>query len=192
MDFPPEWQSSALSPSESRGHHEQGRTIAVHSVAVLPTYHRRGLGKTLIKSYTQRMESSGIADRVSLLAHDHFVKFYEGVGFSNRGPSDCKSYGGSWFNMVRKFSWPSWPLCVENFISQKANPEPEMSRFMNSPSTVRVFERNPVVLYIPSHQQRLFSTPIFCDLLYIHRGFWGENPMLENPLPSLNPPQNIQ
>ena len=100
MACPPDWPSSA-SPSDPRGHQEHGRTIAVHSVAVLPKYQGRHLGRTTLKSYMQRMETAGIADRISLLAHQQLFKFYEELGFVNKGPSECKSYGGGWYDLVR-------------------------------------------------------------------------------------------
>ena len=57
-----------------------------------------------MKSYEQRMETSGIADRIALLAHDHLLKMYEGVGFEVRGKSDVKFGGGGWNNLVRLVS----------------------------------------------------------------------------------------
>lgn len=98
-DYLPEWQSG-VPLSELRGHQEHGRTIAVHSLAVLPAFRKRGLGKTILKAYTQRIESSGIANRVSLVAHDDMIKFYEALGFVNKGDSQCKFGGGRWFDMV--------------------------------------------------------------------------------------------
>ena len=53
-----------------------------------------------MKSYEQRMETSGIADRIALLAHDHLVKMYEGLGFENRGKSNAKFGGGGWNSLV--------------------------------------------------------------------------------------------
>lgn len=99
MDLPEDSQSGPAL-ADTGGHHENGRTIAVHSLAVLPAYQGRGLGKTVMKSYIQRMETSGIADRMSLLAHDGLIKFYEGLGFENRGASEVKWGGGGWTNMV--------------------------------------------------------------------------------------------
>jgi len=46
------------------GHVEHGRTIAVHSVCVLPTHQHLGLGKMVLKAFIQRMETSGIAGKV--------------------------------------------------------------------------------------------------------------------------------
>ena len=53
-----------------------------------------------MKSYQQRMETSGIADRLALLAHDHLVPMYEGLGFEGRGKSDVRFAGGGWNNLV--------------------------------------------------------------------------------------------
>lgn len=103
MEFPPDWQSNT-STVETRGHRDGGRTIAVHSVAILPAYQNRGLGKTIVRSHTQRMETSGIGDRIALLAHDPLVGFYEKAGFENKGKSDAKFGGGGWNDMIYEFS----------------------------------------------------------------------------------------
>lgn len=73
MDYPSDWRSRGVSLSERQGHQEHGRTIAIHSLAALPEFKGRGLGKIVMRSYMQRMESSGIADRIVLLAHDHLI-----------------------------------------------------------------------------------------------------------------------
>lgn len=54
----------------------------------------------LMKSYEQRMETSGIADRIALLAHEHLVRMYEGMGFVDRGKSPVKFGGGGWTSLV--------------------------------------------------------------------------------------------
>lgn len=99
MDVPPGWHES-VAEADRRGHREGGRTIAIHSVAVLPAYQRIGLGKTIMKAYMQRMETSGIADRLALLAHDHLVHYYESLGFVNRGRSEAQFGGGGWNDLV--------------------------------------------------------------------------------------------
>ncbi|KAL8698132.1 MAG: hypothetical protein Q9201_006740 [Fulgogasparrea decipioides] len=103
MEFPPDWRSG-VSRSEGRGHQEQGRTIAIHSLASLPEFKGRGLGKIIMKSYMQRMESSGIADRMALLAHGPLVKYYETLGFRDLGKSEVKFGGGGWNDMVYDIS----------------------------------------------------------------------------------------
>lgn len=69
MDYPKDWASATSAPS-TLGHQESGRTIALHSVAILPEYQGRGLGRVLMLSYMQHMNGSGIADKLALLAHD--------------------------------------------------------------------------------------------------------------------------
>ena len=104
MDIPRNWQElqgSAGSNTDTRGHQEHGRTIALHSLGVLPAYRGRGLAKTIMKSYQQRMETSGIADRIALLAHEHLVKMYKDMGFEDRGKSEAKFGGGGWNDLVR-------------------------------------------------------------------------------------------
>ena len=96
METPPKPRESG----DIRGHQEGGRTICIHSFGILPVYQGRGLGRVLLKSYQQRMESSGIADRIALLSHDELVNMYTNMGFSKKGTSDSKFGGGGWTDLV--------------------------------------------------------------------------------------------
>lgn len=58
-----------------------------------------------MKSYQQRMETSGIADRIALLAHDYLMEMYEGMGFEGNGKSNVRFAGGGWNNLVNKISF---------------------------------------------------------------------------------------
>ncbi|KAK0352537.1 hypothetical protein LTR91_020881 [Friedmanniomyces endolithicus] len=90
-------------PTEAvAGHREAGRTLAIHSLAILPQYQRHGLGRTLLQAYLQRMESHAIGDRAALIAHEGLVAFYERFGFVNRGRSGVEFAGGGWWDMVRE------------------------------------------------------------------------------------------
>ena len=89
-------------PDPKLGHKEEGRTICIHSLAVLPQYQRRGLGKTLMKAYLQRMESHDVADRAALIAHEELIPYYEKLGFENKGKSEAQFAGGGWFDMVKE------------------------------------------------------------------------------------------
>lgn len=84
------------------GHNELGTTLAIHSLAVLPTYQNRGLGKTLMRAYIQRMESHGIAERLALIAHKELVPYYESLGFRCLGESRAEFGGGGWYDCVRE------------------------------------------------------------------------------------------
>lgn len=87
----------------SLGHKEAGRTICIHSLAVLPSYQRKGLGKTLMAAYLQRIESHEVADRVALISHEPLIHYYESFGFENKGPSEAQFGGGGWYDMVKEF-----------------------------------------------------------------------------------------
>ena len=102
MDYPPDWETCSTIHS-NLGHQEQGRTIVVHSLAVLPEFQKRGFGKIVLNSYLQRMESAGIADRVSLIAHDELIEYYRQLGFLNKGKSQVKFGAGGWNDMRYQF-----------------------------------------------------------------------------------------
>lgn len=74
MDYPKDWDSPHPTPSKL-GHQEGGRTIVLHSVAILPDFQGRGLGRVLMMAYMQQMNGAGIADRLALIAHDVSVIF---------------------------------------------------------------------------------------------------------------------
>lgn len=100
MAPPSNWQNGDVPAEANVGHQENGRTLAVHSLAVLPDYQRRGLGTALMKSYVQRMLESDVADRVALLTYDRLVPYYEALGFENIGRSRVKFGGEAWNDMV--------------------------------------------------------------------------------------------
>ena len=99
MDLPSDWRQG-VSEYDRRGHQEKGRTIALHSLGVLPAYQRIGLGRTILKSYIQRTETAGVADRIALIAHGPLVEYYEAFGFVNKGESAAQFGGGGWNDMV--------------------------------------------------------------------------------------------
>lgn len=70
MDFPSDWETKKSTDDTKIGHHEEGRTICVHSLAVLPAFQKSGIGRTLMMAYMQQMNGAGIADRLALVAHE--------------------------------------------------------------------------------------------------------------------------
>ena len=99
MAFPENWQGQSTVQT-GLGHQEQGRTVALHSLAIVPEYQKMGLGQMLLKGYIQRTQASGIADRIALLAYERLAPFYQKNGFENKGKSDVQFGGETWINMV--------------------------------------------------------------------------------------------
>jgi predicted N-acetyltransferase YhbS len=101
MAFPSDWRSKyQLSPPT--GHDEDGETVCLHSLAVHPDLQRKGLGRTLLLSWIQRLKDSG-PKRIALLCRDRYIPFYEKAGFKNLGPSKVTYGGGGWVDMVLEF-----------------------------------------------------------------------------------------
>jgi len=101
LEPPPVPPKDGAGEGETVGHAEHGRTIAVHSVCVLPTHQHLGLGKTVLKAYIQRMETSGMADRIAILSHPELVGWYTGnFGFQDKGESKVQFGGGGWRELV--------------------------------------------------------------------------------------------
>jgi GNAT superfamily N-acetyltransferase len=70
-------------------------------VVVLPEYQGTGVGKCLVKRYIEYIRTAGIpAERIILLCHDYLIRFYESAGFENRGLSQCRYAGETWYDMV--------------------------------------------------------------------------------------------
>jgi GNAT superfamily N-acetyltransferase len=118
MALPPNWEAESTTPSDL-GHKDAGRTLCIHSLAVLPDYQGKGVGTNLIKGYIQRMKDSRICDRIALLAEDKLVPFYESLGFENVGPSEATFGGMPWNDMVRfqELSYPPFFLLTSAQLS---------------------------------------------------------------------------
>ncbi|KAK6437254.1 hypothetical protein LTR95_006553 [Oleoguttula sp. CCFEE 5521] len=93
-------------PGSSLGHKEFGRTVCIHSLAVLPKFQGQGLGKTLMKAFVARLQVQDVAERVALIAHEHLVPYYTALGFESQGPSKAQFGGGGWIDMVQQIRAP--------------------------------------------------------------------------------------
>ncbi|KAH0531847.1 hypothetical protein TsFJ059_000627 [Trichoderma semiorbis] len=104
MDYPKNWlkmlHGDENSPSELVGHRPDGRTVCIHSIAVCPRLQGLGLGTATLKSYVQRLNSLGLADRVALICRKSETRFFQKCGFRNIGRSDTKTLPGEFYNMV--------------------------------------------------------------------------------------------
>ncbi|KAK4450685.1 hypothetical protein QBC34DRAFT_62646 [Podospora aff. communis PSN243] len=125
MGFPADWRARGGKSTEL-GHQESGRTIALHSLAVVPKLQGCGVGKMIVKAYIQQMNNSGLADRVALLCQDvrsllscvrliidnfpqYLVNYYERFGFQSKGASPAQFGGGGWHDMTLELPGPSKP-----------------------------------------------------------------------------------
>ena len=96
--------TNACPDSPRKGHKEDGRTICLHSLAVLPRYQRKGVGRTLLRSYLQTMREQQVADRVAIITYQELVELYEKFGFKSLGESTTKFGDGNWIDMVYDIS----------------------------------------------------------------------------------------
>ncbi|KAK9246701.1 hypothetical protein V1506DRAFT_534567 [Lipomyces tetrasporus] len=85
--------------NDRRGHVETGNTIAIESICVDPDYQGMKLGTTILRDFVQRMSTQAVAERITLLARDDMIPFYENLGFYNAGSSTVKFGGGGWNNL---------------------------------------------------------------------------------------------
>lgn len=86
------------------GHKEDGRTVCIHSLGVLPLYQKKGLGQMLLRSYIQNMRDQQVADRVAIITYEDLVQYYIKQGFKDMGPSMATFRGGNWQDMVYDIS----------------------------------------------------------------------------------------
>ena len=89
-----------LVESDMEQHIDGARTIALHSVAVLPQFQKRGLGSTLVKGFIQMVKDCGTVDRIILVTRGDLVGWYENFGFINLGKSDLVHGQSQWFDLV--------------------------------------------------------------------------------------------
>ncbi|KAK4126326.1 acyl-CoA N-acyltransferase [Parathielavia appendiculata] len=100
MAYPKDWHTRGGRAAEDAGHQEDGRTVGLHSLAVLPRLHRCGIGQMIVRAFLDQMKNSGLVDRVALLCQDHLVSYYERSGFKHLGESKAQFGGGGWHDMV--------------------------------------------------------------------------------------------
>ncbi|KAH8203089.1 hypothetical protein TruAng_002722 [Truncatella angustata] len=99
MGYPSDFRT-AKTGSSNIGHLEDGRTVAIHSLAVHPKLQGCGLGKLIMKAYMQQINNSGTADRIALIAQSYLVNYYIRFGFVHRGESSATFGGGGWHDLV--------------------------------------------------------------------------------------------
>ncbi|KAF4983411.1 hypothetical protein FZEAL_1140 [Fusarium zealandicum] len=98
MACPPNWKAAPQGDYDV-GHKKNGRTIALHALAVSPDYQRSGFGKAITKSYVDQMKKADEADRISILTYDHLVPYYKKLGFEHYGKSESEYAGIAWHDL---------------------------------------------------------------------------------------------
>jgi Acetyltransferase (GNAT) domain len=99
MALPENWQQ-ANSAHPSVGHKLDGRTLALHSLAVVPELQHTRLGTTLLRSWIQMVKDAKVADRIVLLTYEKLVPWYSDFGFTSHGKSYNEHGGEGWIDMV--------------------------------------------------------------------------------------------
>ncbi|KAK1998062.1 acetyltransferase [Colletotrichum falcatum] len=102
MAFPANWKTE-LTASHGIGHRPEGRTIALHSLAVSPPCQRLGYGRKLMSIYIKEMMHTGQADRISILTYDRLVPYYQKLGFTHFGKSQSEYAGVAWHDLAFEF-----------------------------------------------------------------------------------------
>lgn len=83
-------------------------SICIHSVCLLESYRRKGIGLKMMQEYLARVQqycsteevlSRGKPNRVLLVTHDEVRPFYEQAGFVCKGRSDVVLGKGVWYEM---------------------------------------------------------------------------------------------
>ncbi|KAK1986839.1 acetyltransferase [Colletotrichum cereale] len=100
MAFPETWKTDPTALYRI-GHRPEGRTIALHSLAVSPPCQRLGYGKKLLSVYAEEMRKAGLADRISILTYDRLVPYYQKLGFTHFGKSQSEYAGVAWHDLFR-------------------------------------------------------------------------------------------
>ncbi|KAL2267519.1 hypothetical protein VTJ83DRAFT_4796 [Remersonia thermophila] len=100
MAYPKEWRDRARRSGQPVGHYEAGKTVGVHSLAVLPLLHRCGIGQLIMRSFLDQMSGCGLVDKVALICQEHLVAYYQRLGFQHLGESKAQFGGGGWHDMV--------------------------------------------------------------------------------------------
>ncbi|WQF84181.1 Putative GNAT domain, acyl-CoA N-acyltransferase [Colletotrichum destructivum] len=102
MAVPVTWKTIPLATYQV-GHNPDGRTIALHSLAVSPPFQRLGYGKKLMAVYIEEMRRTVQADRISILTYDRLVPYYQALGFTHLGKSQSEYAGVAWHDLAYEF-----------------------------------------------------------------------------------------
>ncbi|KAF9131933.1 hypothetical protein BGW39_001099 [Mortierella sp. 14UC] len=98
-----------LTHDSMSSHDPSGNAVCIHSVCISSAFQRRGVATRMLKEYLQHLQrlnnsnshaSSAKLKRVLLIAHEHTIGLYSGVGFVLVGKSSVEHGPDPWFEMV--------------------------------------------------------------------------------------------
>lgn len=99
-----------LTHSSMSSHNPSGDAVCIHSVCVSTAFQRRGVATRMLKEYLRHLQglnnnvnASNKLKRVLLIAHEHTIGLYAGVGFVLIGQSSVEHGPDPWFEMVYTF-----------------------------------------------------------------------------------------
>jgi ribosomal protein S18 acetylase RimI-like enzyme len=107
IQIPPDLTKANSDATSTGGHRVGGRTVALHSLAVVPEFQKAKVGSTLLRTFIQMIQDSKVVDRISLITYENLVSFYEKFGFSCLGKSESRYGGRDWYDMVSFSRMPS-------------------------------------------------------------------------------------
>lgn len=81
------------------GHHPNGKSVAIFSVAIDPKVQGKGVGKTLLNDFIERMKKAG-KESILLICKDNLIGFYKKFGFQTLGKSNSTHGGFEWWEMA--------------------------------------------------------------------------------------------
>jgi len=100
MALPKDWNTTTPDTTQGLGHKQGTRTVALHSLSVLPELQGSRVGSTLLRSFIQMVKDSKVVDRVALITFERLVPWYERFGFETLGKSNAQYAGEEWYDMV--------------------------------------------------------------------------------------------
>lgn len=83
------------------GHHPEGTSVAIFSLATEPKSQKMGVGTTLLKAFINRMRKNK-KQSVFLICKKNLITFYERFGFIPLGKSNSTHGGFEWWEMKLK------------------------------------------------------------------------------------------
>mmetsp|Transcript_6543 Transcript_6543/g.13153 ORF Transcript_6543/g.13153 Transcript_6543/m.13153 type:complete len:193 (+) Transcript_6543:2066-2644(+) len=82
-------------------HQSSGDNLCIHSVVVVQNMRRQGLGLSMMKLYLQYVVTLNLElTRISLLAKDYLLGFYQVNGFHIRGVSSVAHGKDTWYELT--------------------------------------------------------------------------------------------